>query len=356
MRQMYVRSAFVLGLVAVVAAACGGGAAATPSSGPAGATTAGPRASASAGALAPNPGQSAAAPSTPVVAPVTPGGAPTPAAGAGEPIDACTLLSDKELLDATGAQVLTRRQSTLTQVFPSVCDLSLDDGAEVTIGVRYPGGRQFYESYFEPFIGETGMPLQEELTGVGDKGGRDRQYVMVLQDDVLLEVHYIKFLRVEAEDVALALIRIALGHVPGRGTSGPVSAPTAAAGAAPEVCALLSDAQVQESTGFPVLEREALGSRACRWVLDSGSPFKGAHSISIDIKRSGGRAEFGFLSSLDQVPGIGDGAVKAGGNTDGTVWAVRGDALVKLVYALPISTPDADPIVLPLLELVINAL
>jgi hypothetical protein len=122
------------------------------------------------------------------------------------------------------------------------------------------------------------------------------------------------------------------------------------------VCALLTREQVEDFTGFPLREAQAQGAAGCRWLLEAGSPQPDRHFVAIEVKQPGGRAEFDFFSALEKVPGIGDGAVKSGGNTDGTVWAVVGDSLVKLTYALPLTTPDADPIVLPLVELALNAL
>lgn len=138
----------------------------------------------------------AAAPATP-----GPGGGPgTPVGGPttrpGQPvgsIDACTLLSDEEIEAATEEAVAERRQSTLTQVFPSVCDIVLEGGGSLTVGIRTPGGRSMYETSFEPFIGEGDFAvLDEVVTGLGDKAARSGQSeIMVLQGDVLFDLHFI---------------------------------------------------------------------------------------------------------------------------------------------------------------------
>jgi len=129
-----------------------------------------------------------------------------------------------------------------------------------------------------------------------------------------------------------------------------------------DVCGLLTDDEIKQATGHPVKSQEAdtAGglSRApsCTWVLDTGSDLDvaGIHSISIDVTRPGGREKFDFLSGLPTVSGIGDGAKQMGGNIGGDVWAVKGDALVHLSYALPADVTDADPIVLPLVTLALS--
>ncbi|HUG47949.1 MAG TPA: hypothetical protein VMP67_06000 [Candidatus Limnocylindria bacterium] len=105
-------------------------------------------------------------------------------------IDSCALLSDEEIEAATGTGVVERRPSTLTQVFPSVCDIQLD-GGELTLGVKSSGGREMYECCFEPFIGEDSY-LDEAVSGLGDKAGQAGQSaLMVLEDDVLFDVQLI---------------------------------------------------------------------------------------------------------------------------------------------------------------------
>ena len=60
------------------------------------------------------------------------------------------------------------------------------------------------------------------------------------------------------------------------------------------------------------------------------------------------------MTSLTPVAGLGDAAVKTGGNTDGTVWAMAGDFMVTLRYALPVDTADPDPLVLPLVKIILS--
>jgi hypothetical protein len=133
------------------------------------------------------------------------------------------------------------------------------------------------------------------------------------------------------------------------------------AGGAIDPCTLLANEEIQRTTGYPVLKnRTVTGSGGfsppgCDWELKTGKGIPGLHRISVDVIRSGGRERFKFLStSLTPVAGLGDGAVKTGGNMDGTVWAVAGDSLVTLRYALPVDTADPDPLVLPLVKLILS--
>ncbi len=118
-------------------------------------------------------------------------GLPTQPGQVASAIDSCALLSDEEIQAATDEGVSERRVSTLTQVFPSVCDIVLDGGGSLTVGVRSPGGRSMYETSFEPLIG-VGEVLDEAVTGLGDKAARSGDSeIMVLAGDVLFDIHFI---------------------------------------------------------------------------------------------------------------------------------------------------------------------
>ena len=132
-------------------------------------------------------------------------------------------------------------------------------------------------------------------------------------------------------------------------------------GTAIDPCTLLTDEEIKRTTGYPVLNKKTVtGSGGfsppgCDWELKSNKGIAGLHRISIDVIRSGGRQRFKLMaSSLTPVAGLGDGAVKTGGNTDGTVWAMAGDSLVTLRYALPVDTADPDPLVLPLIKIILT--
>lgn len=159
-----------------------------------------------------------------------PGALATPPAAIGGPtsaIDACALLSDAEIEAATGQRAAQRTASTLTQVFPSVCDIELDGGASLIVGVKATGGREMYECCFEPFIGEGSTPpLDEAVSGLGDKAGRSGDDVlMVLAGDVLYEVQYIEFGRQDRSVVVRYLAERVLARLPCVATGCPEMSP-----------------------------------------------------------------------------------------------------------------------------------
>jgi len=123
---------------------------------------------------------------------------------------------------------------------------------------------------------------------------------------------------------------------------------------------LLTDEEIKRTTGYPVLNKKTVTGSGkffppgCNWELKTNKGIPGLHRISIDVISSGGRERFKLMSSLTPVAGLGDGAVKTGGNTDGTVWALAGDSLVTLRYALPVDTTDPDPPALPLVKIILS--
>jgi hypothetical protein len=153
----------------------------------------------------------------------TAGGVPTAnqPAPAGASIDACALLTDAEVTAGTGEAVTSRKHSTLTQVFPSVCDLELSGGGSVfggnpslSIKVLATGGKTLYENSFEPFIGQSNSLLTDTVPDLGDKAGRaDDDELMVLKGDVLFDVFYLEAGRQNKLDVIRYLAQIILGKL-----------------------------------------------------------------------------------------------------------------------------------------------
>jgi hypothetical protein len=126
-------------------------------------------------------------------------------------------------------------------------------------------------------------------------------------------------------------------------------------------CTVLTDEEVQAATGYSVLNKKAFPGNGgpesgCDWALKTDAGVPGMHRISMSIRRPGGRERFNFMSSgsLEKIPEVGDGAIKSGGNTDGTFWAVSGDTLVTLRYAMPVTVSDPDPLVVPLLKTIVS--
>ena len=150
-----------------------------------------------------------------VPTPAGPGG-PAPTGQPAGSIDSCSILSDEEIAEATGQGVSERVPSTLTQVFPSVCDIELDGGGSLVVSVLHTGGRSMYETSFEPFIGEGDTPpLDSAVEGLGDKAGiSGDDNLMVLKDDVLFDVFYIEFGRTGKAAVVRYLAERILARLP----------------------------------------------------------------------------------------------------------------------------------------------
>lgn len=280
--------------------------------------------------------------------------------GTGSPaaaIDSCTLLSDDEIEGATGKGVSQRTPSTLTQVFSSVCDVDLDGGGSLTVSVLSSGGRQMYENSFEPFIGE-GEVLDEAVAGLGDKAARaGDDNLMVLRDDVLFDIFYIDFARRDKWDAVFYLSEVALAKLPCLADGCPGFSPPPPPSRAPEadVCALLTDAEIEQATGYRPLGKESATAidPSCTWRLDTDLDLD---FIEISVIASGGREPFDFVANQmfedppEHIPGLGDDAVKTATIPGGAVYAIVGDTLVTLRFSLPLSVADPYSLVVPLLE------
>jgi len=168
--------------------------------------------------------------------------------------------------------------------------------------------------------------------------------------------------------VLLSVLGIAAGcgEAPDRGgqpavdgapaTDGPAPAPSAEARPA-DVCALVSDEEFRQATGFAVASKDGVPGEVpgCDWELVTEMP--ALHRLSLNLRFEGGRQRFDFVTnSMPAIPNLGDAAAKTGGNINGTVWAVKGDTLATLNYSLPVATADPDAVVVPLLRLVLSRL
>ena len=275
-------------------------------------------------------------------------------------IDSCTLLSDDDIKLATGEGVTERKPSTLTQVFSSVCDVTLDGGGSLTVSILPTTGKQLWDASFKPFIGTD--VLEVEVPGLGDGAGGSTSGddVMVLKGDVLFDILFIEFGRQEKGPVTRHLAEIVLNKLPclASGCVGVTPPPAAQGGGSGiEACALLTDDEIKAATKFAPTGHESGQPTDCTWSLDTGSGSMSFHNIALDIKLSGGRQQFGFLSEgLPAITGLGDGAFRLGGNTDGAIEVLTGDRMVTLKYSLPVDTVDPDPLVLPLLKTALSRL
>ena len=140
-------------------------------------------------------------------------------------------------------------------------------------------------------------------------------------------------------------------------------APVASGGTAQAgpICGLIPVDDITAATSFDAGAGEGLPGDGffdpgCRWTLDTGSTVAGLHNVTVAVASSGGRARFDALASaLQPLTGVGDRAAWSGGTTDGNGWAVIGDKLVHVTYALPVGTTEADALftVKQLLNLVV---
>jgi hypothetical protein len=145
----------------------------------------------------------------------TPGASAPPPAGGGSTIAACDLLTDDQISQVLGLAVQSKEAGPVLGIFPSGCEWTLEDDSSVTVGVIAPGGRNYYETFFEPFIGD-GEPgsLVESVPGIGDKAGRsDTGGIMAVKGDTLVSVEIFVF--PSADDaVAEALTQAILARLP----------------------------------------------------------------------------------------------------------------------------------------------
>ena len=134
-------------------------------------------------------------------APVTTAG--NSGSGGGNVAQACTLLSDEDLVEVTGWGRAEARAGSTQGLFDNGCVWTLDGGssqgipATITLGILAPGGRAYYDTYFAPFAAENG---DEPLEGLGDVGLlQDDGNVMVVDGDVLVSLFWLDALEDEPE-------------------------------------------------------------------------------------------------------------------------------------------------------------
>ena len=145
-------------------------------------------------------------PATNAPASATGGVASPPPAGA---VDACALLTDDEILQATSHAVVNRTAGPQMGIFQNGCLIELEDDdaivpPEITIGVISPGGADYFRRFFvEPF------PEAEHVSGIGDdavRGGAGD--LLAVKGDTMVNVLYIGL--GDEEEVTEALMRSAL--------------------------------------------------------------------------------------------------------------------------------------------------
>jgi hypothetical protein len=140
-----------------------------------------------AGGTAPTGSQAAAGSSTSVDGGASQGQATPPV---GQVLDACSLLTDAEILQVTGSAVVSKEPGDPTGVLGDGCDWKLDIGSEivapeVALGVMSSGGRAYFDTYFLPYA-------TEPVSGLGDEAIRDdATSLMAVKGDVLVSVQVV---------------------------------------------------------------------------------------------------------------------------------------------------------------------
>jgi hypothetical protein len=133
------------------------------------------------------------------------GGTATQAPGGGAAIDACSLLTDAEIKAATGFSPKSRAAAPDLGTFASACEWELDnEGAaawSITVGATKGGGREFYDRYVAPPVGEG-----EVVEGIGDDALQSEVGdVTAVKGDTVFSVLYIEF--PSRDEVAIALAK-----------------------------------------------------------------------------------------------------------------------------------------------------
>jgi hypothetical protein len=289
-------------------------------------------------------------------------------------IDSCTVLSDAEIQAATGHRVLEMTPSHLTRVFPSVCDIDLEAGGTLTIGITSSGGRSMYETSFEPFIGQgSNPPLDRAVEGLGDKAGiADDDDLMVLTGDVLFDILWISAGGTDREPVLRYLAEVILAKLPclAQGCPGltlPPPPPTSAP--AFNACSLLTEQEIEDATGYKAAAGQSFGGSfgldaSCSWAVESEPGLILLDHIKLIVKETGGREEFDFWAEAyetppEHLPGLGDDAFKTATFPSGKIYVVEGDRLLTLEFHLPTSSEDpygGYGLVVPLVELALSRL
>jgi hypothetical protein len=283
--------------------------------------------------------------------------------GSGATVAACDLLTDADIQQVLGRTVMEARPGLAMGTYDNGCEWFFEEDPgglhhELLVGLFAPGGTALYE---RSFLGEVAEANDfEAVPGIGEAALRhDKGDYSALQDDTIVQVFLFDNISGDAEQDAAAKALLQLALAAALGQAPPSIAPVQSPGGgstAIDPCSLLTEEQVQEATKTAVAAVQPMGTTSCRWELDTDSMVPGAHGVTINVWAAGGRTRFDALSAIPRLPGVGDGAAMLGGNTDGNVWALKDDTLLHFIYNLPGDTPDAQAVVVPLVELAIAAL
>lgn len=144
-------------------------------------------------------------------------------------VKACDLLSDADILELTSWAVTTMEAGTTSGIYQNGCSWTLAGGnrasmgipAEITIGVKAPGGRSYFDTYFHSDIPD-GPNIEEEgakpLPGVGDIAFIEvssglKGTAMAVSGDALVDITYSDFDSKSENEVVSTLLKRALENL-----------------------------------------------------------------------------------------------------------------------------------------------
>lgn len=253
------------------------------------------------------------------VAPTQTAGGPGATTGAppGVVPAACTLLTDADLEELTGATVVSKDDNVADTVYANHCRWTVQraDGGtgSVDLGILTPKGREVYDHSG----GTGGLQPIDGLTA--DDAGLDTTTgsIFAVRGDMLVDVFTLSLGL--STDEAVALMRRALERLDGStapaGTAGAVGNGSGS-GAEGDPCDLLTDQEILDVTGLPAVGKEStprigLWDAQCIWEVQSASGVPAA--LTVTIKSPGGRAAWDqylppIQGELTMIDGLGDAA------------------------------------------------
>ena len=117
-------------------------------------------------------------------------------AGGGQVPDACTLLTDADIEEATGNSVTLKEPEMQSGLLDAGCHWVLKNAdsivpPEIHFEIMYEGGLDYYKRYFEPFNAENGY---ETIEGIGDIAvDADFGSILVVAGDVFFDLQDLAF-------------------------------------------------------------------------------------------------------------------------------------------------------------------
>ncbi len=284
-------------------------------------------------------------PGTPTGTPPGPG-TTAPGSTAGVPAAipaACTLLTDGDVTELTGLTVVSREDNVADTVYANHCRLTIQrsDGGSGTldVGILSPGGRERYDHSG----GSAGLEPIEGLPA--DDAGLDTNVggIFAVRGDTLVDVYTLS-LGLE-DETEVEIVRRVLERLGGSTT--PAGSPAAGSGSgdpASDPCGLLTDADIQEVTGYvasghTIQPTGGLWDTSCVWEVAGASAVPA--TVTLTIKSPGGRANWDqymipIQGEFSAVAGLGDAAFE---KVHWPTHVLAGDAYVSVQFR---DSPDPE--------------